>query len=67
MANNLLTNSAITREAIEIFVNSNMFIRNIEHQFDPEFGKAGNKIGSQLRIRLPNDYTVRHGPADMSL
>jgi hypothetical protein len=21
------------------------------------------KIGSQLRIRLPNDYTVRHGPA----
>jgi len=63
MANNLLTTSAITREAIEIFVNSNQFIRNIEHQFDPEFGKAGSKIGSQLRIRLPNDYTVRHGPA----
>lgn len=63
MANNLLTISMITREAIELFVNSNMFIRNIDKQYDPEFGKTNAKIGSQLRIRLPNDYTVRHGPA----
>lgn len=63
MANNLLTMSAITREAIELFVNSNMFIRNIDKQYDDEFGRKGEKIGSQLRIRLPNDYTVRHGPA----
>jgi hypothetical protein len=63
MANNLLTISMITREAIELFVNSNMFIRNIDKQYDAEFGKANAKIGSQLRIRLPNDYTVRHGPA----
>ena len=63
MANNLLTISMITREAIELFVNSNMFIRNIDRQYDSEFGKSGAKIGSQLRIRLPNDYVVRHGPA----
>ncbi len=63
MANNLLTISMITREAIELFVNSNMFIRNIDRQYDPEFGKTNAKIGSQLRIRLPNDYVVRHGPA----
>lgn len=63
MANQLLTISAITREAIELFVNSNAFIKNIDRQYDAEFGKAGEKIGSQLRIRLPNDYTVRHGPA----
>jgi hypothetical protein len=63
MANNLLTISMITREAIELFVNSNMFIRNIDRQYDSEFGKSNAKIGSQLRIRLPNDYTVRHGPA----
>lgn len=63
MPNNLLTISMITREAIMLFVNSNQFIRNIDRQYDSEFGKNNAKIGSQLRIRLPNDYTVRHGPA----
>jgi coat protein Gp5 len=62
MANNILTVSMITREAVEIFVNSNAFIKNINRQYDDEFGKSGNKIGSQLRIRLPNDYIVTNGP-----
>ena len=53
----------ITREAIELFVNTNAFIKNLDRQYDDDFGKKGAKIGSQLRIRLPNDYTVRHGPA----
>jgi P22 coat protein - gene protein 5 len=61
--NSLLTISMITREAIELFVNTNAFIKNLDRQYDSEFGKNGEKIGSQLRIRLPNDYTVRHGPA----
>jgi hypothetical protein len=61
--NSLLTTSAITRQAIRIFVNSNAFIKNIERQFDDEFGRQGGKIGSQLRIRLPNDYIVTSGPA----
>src|SRR5574343_1137245 len=63
MANNLLTISMITREAIPLFVNSNAFIKNLNRQYDSEFGKSGEKIGSQLRIRLPNDYTVTDGPA----
>jgi hypothetical protein len=62
MPNTLLTINQITREAVEIFVNSNAFIKNIDRQFDDEFGKSGAKIGSQLRIRLPNDYTVADGP-----
>ena len=62
MANSLLTIGMITREAVEIFVNSNAFIKNIDRQFDDEFGKQGAKIGSTLRIRLPNDYTVADGP-----
>jgi hypothetical protein len=53
----------ITREAIELFVNSNAFIKNIDRQYDKDFGKNGEKIGSTLRIRLPNDYTTRSGPA----
>src|SRR5215472_14947212 len=62
MANNILTISMITREAIELFVNSNAFIKNIDRQFDDEFGRGGAKIGSQLRIRLPNDFVVTSGP-----
>lgn len=60
--NSLLTINKITREAVEIFVNSNAFIKNVDRQFDEEFGKQGAKIGSQLRIRLPNDYVVADGP-----
>jgi hypothetical protein len=62
MANNVITISMITREAIELFVNSNAFIKNIDRQFDDEFGRTGAKIGSQLRIRLPNDFIVTSGP-----
>lgn len=63
MANVLLTTSRITREAVMLFVNSNLLLRNVNRQYDGDFGKAGEKIGSQLRIRLPNDYTVTKGPA----
>jgi len=63
MANNLLTISQITREAVPLFINTNAFIKNLNRQYDSEFGKNGEKIGSQLRIRLPNDYIVTTGPA----
>lgn len=63
MANTLLTIGGITREAIRLFMNSNAFIGNIEKQYDNQFAKTGAKIGQQLRIRLPNDYTVADGPA----
>ena len=42
MANEILTISMITREAIELFVNSNAFIKNIDRQFDDEFGRSGS-------------------------
>lgn len=61
--NTLLTISMITREAIELFRNSNAFIMSIDRQYDDQFARTGAKIGSQLRIRLPNDYTVRTGNA----
>ncbi|OYV49152.1 MAG: hypothetical protein B7X10_02190, partial [Burkholderiales bacterium 21-58-4] len=61
MANTLLTLGGITREAIRLWKNSNAFVQNIDKQFDSSYEKVGAKIGSQLRIRLPNDYTVRTG------
>ena len=61
MANSLLTNDIITKEAVRLFRNTNAFIQNIDKQYDDRFAQVGAKIGDSLRIRLPNDYTVRTG------
>lgn len=63
MSNSLLTIDMITREAIMLFRNSNAFIQNLDRQYDDQFANDGAKIGFNLRIRLPNDYVVRTGPA----
>lgn len=63
MANDLLTIDMITREAIRLWKNTNAFLQEIDNQYDDQFAQTGAKIGDSLRIRLPNDYTVRHGPA----
>ena len=63
MANSLLTISMITAEAVMIFKNSNAFMQNLNTQYDSSFAITGAKIGSQLRVRLPLDYTVTDGPA----
>lgn len=66
MANTLLTIGMITREAVRLWRNSNAFLRNLDMQYDDRFAENGAKIGSQLQIRLPNDYTVRTGTALMA-
>lgn len=61
--NNLLTIDMITREAVRLFKNSNLFVMNMDTQYDGSFAVDGAKIGNTLRIRLPNDYVVTDGPA----
>src|SRR4051794_40432927 len=64
MAGNvLLTIDMITAEAVRLFKNSNLFIMNMDTQYDPAYANDGAKIGNTLRIRLPNDYVVTDGPA----
>jgi len=63
MANTILTISMITREAVDLFRNSNAFIQALDRQYDDQFAENGWKIGNALRIRLPNDYVVRTGTA----
>ena len=63
MANNLLTISMITRESLRLFKNTNSFIQHIDKQYDDSYAVVGAKIGSALKIRLPNDYSVRTGAA----
>lgn len=62
MATSLLTIGGITKRAIAIFRNSNAFLQMIDKQYDPQYAIPGGKIGSQLRIRLPNEYVLRNGP-----
>lgn len=62
MANTLLTPDMITREALRILHQKLNFIGTINRQYDDSFAKSGAKIGDSLRIRLPNQYTVRSGP-----
>ena len=63
MANTLLTIDMITRETVRLFRNSNAFIQSIDRQYDDQYARTGAKIGTTLRIRLPNDFTVRTGTA----
>ncbi len=63
MANSILTINTITREAVRLWKNSNEFIQHIDQQYDDQFAKTGAKIGTTCRVRLPNDFTVRTGPA----
>lgn len=61
MANTILTPTAVTRGALAILHQKLNFIGNINRQYDDSFAKSGAKIGDSLKIRLPNQYTVRSG------
>jgi hypothetical protein len=63
MANTILTIDMITRIAVRLWKNTNSFMRNVNTQYDDQYAVVGAKIGSQLRIRLPVDYTVGSGSA----
>lgn len=63
MANTYLTIDMITAEAVMLFKNSNLFIMNMDTQYDGQFAVDGAKIGDTLRIRLPSDFIVTDGTA----
>ena len=61
MPNQILTPTAVTREALRVLHQKCNFIGNINRQYDDSFAKSGAKIGDSLKVRLPNQYTVRTG------
>lgn len=63
MANTLLTPDEITMESLRVLHQQCNFIGSIDKQYDDSYAKEGAKIGSSLRIRLPNQYTVTTGAA----
>ena len=61
MANTNLTIDMITNQALMILHQKLNFIGSVNRQYDASFAKSGAKIGDTLRVRLPNEYTVRCG------
>lgn len=62
VANNLINNSMITREALMIRRNTNDFVQNLSREYQSQFAQRGAKIGDTINVRLPNDYVVQDGP-----
>jgi len=63
MANTNLTDSIITKEALAVLHQKSTFLGTINRQYDDSYAQSGAKIGSSLKVRLPNEFTVRTGKA----
>lgn len=59
--NTLLTIDQITNKSLEILENNLTITRNVNRAYDDSFAKDGAKIGSTLRIRLPDRALVTDG------
>jgi hypothetical protein len=53
----------ITRKALEILENNLVLTRNVNRQYDDSYAVEGAKIGTTLRIRLPDRALVTDGAA----
>lgn len=64
MANSFLTDDLITLEALDVFQNALAAAKHTDRKFEAFFGKTNgdtSKGGATVRIRKPNQYTVRTG------
>lgn len=66
MANSYLTPTAVTRKALMVLHQKLNFVGNINRQYDDSYKGGGTpvvrgKFGPTLKIRLPNEYSVRTG------
>lgn len=59
--NTILTPTAVTREALRILHQKLNFVGSITRDYDDSYANSGAKIGSALKIRTPNQFTVRTG------
>lgn len=61
MANTNLTVDQITNHALMILHQKLNFVGTIGRQYDDSYRTGGAKGGSDIRIKLPNQFTVRTG------
>ena len=58
MSNSLQVITQITNESMRLAHEKATFISTINRDYDDSYAKKGGKIGSSLRIRKPNQYSV---------
>src|SRR5277367_5828878 len=62
MANNLLTMSYITNEALVVLENELVIANRVERQYSNEYAQTGAKVGNTVNIRRPPRYIGTYGP-----
>jgi len=63
MANNLLTISKITNEALMVLENELTFTAEVDRNYDVQFAVVGAKIGATVNVRRPGRFIGTTGPA----
>jgi len=63
MANNLLTISKITNEALMVLENELTFTGEVDRNYDDQFAVVGAKIGQTVNVRRPGRFIGTTGPA----
>lgn len=61
MSNTILTPTAVTREVQRVLHQQAVLSKRVNRQYDDSYANSGAKIGDSLKVRLPNQYTVRSG------
>jgi len=63
VANNLLTISKITNEALMVLENELTFTAEVDRNYDDQFAVIGAKIGNTVNVRRPGRFLGTTGPA----
>ena len=67
MSNSFSTITQITNESMRVAHASLKFLGTVDRQYDDSFAKTGAKIGSTLRVRKPDEFTVSTSSRVMDL
>jgi hypothetical protein len=62
MANTILTDEVIAKEALMLLENNLVFARGVNRQYEKTF-EGDRKVGDTINVKVPAQYTVRTGAA----
>jgi hypothetical protein len=65
-SNTLITPNMLTAKTLAILHQKLNFVGSINKEYDDSFAQSGAKIGQSLRIRIPNQYTIRSNTMTLS-
>jgi hypothetical protein len=63
VANTIATARWVTKEVARGFVNSVVFIANVNRSYDDQYQQAGAKVGNTVNARLPQTFIAADGQA----